>query len=79
MKYSCCIEMLFTEYDFPERIRKAKEAGFDCVEFWCWENKDLDAIEAVQKETGMESWLSCREIWRGGWWIPEILICIWTV
>lgn len=54
MKYSCCIEMLFTEYDFPERIRKAREAGFDCVEFWCWENKDLDAIEAVQKETGME-------------------------
>lgn len=54
MKFSCCIEMIFTEFDFIERIYKAKEAGFDCVEFWCWENKDLDAIKKALDETGLE-------------------------
>lgn len=54
MKYSCCIEMLFTDYDFAERIYKAKEAGFDCVEFWCWEDKDLEAVKKALDETGME-------------------------
>lgn len=54
MKYSCCIEMLFTEFDFVERIHKAKEAGFDCVEFWCWENKDIKAVKKALDETGLE-------------------------
>ena len=54
MKYSCCIEMLFTEFEFVERIYKAKEAGFDCVEFWCWENKDLEAIKKALEDTEME-------------------------
>lgn len=54
MKYSCCIEMLFTEYDFAGRVYKAKEAGFDCVEFWCWENKDIEAVKKAIDETGME-------------------------
>jgi hydroxypyruvate isomerase len=54
MKYSCCIEMLFTEYEFVERIHKASAAGFDCVEFWCWENKDIPAVKKALAETGME-------------------------
>lgn len=54
MKYSCCIEMIFTEFDFVERIYKAKEAGFDAVEFWCWENKDLAAVKKALDETGLE-------------------------
>lgn len=53
MKYSCCIEMLFTEYEFAERIWKAKEAGFDCVEFWCWEDKDLAAIKKTTEDAGV--------------------------
>lgn len=54
MKFSCCIEMIFTEFEFTERIYKAKEAGFDCVEFWCWENKDLDAAQKALDDTGLE-------------------------
>ena len=54
MKYSCCIEMIYTEYPFVERIYKAKEAGFDCVEFWCWQNKDIPAIKKALEETGIE-------------------------
>lgn len=53
MKFSCCIEMIYTQYPFLERFQKAKEAGFDYVEFWDWSDKDIDAIERTIKETGM--------------------------
>jgi hydroxypyruvate isomerase len=46
--------MIFTEYPFVERIYKAKEAGFDCVEFWCWQDKDLGAVKKALAETGIE-------------------------
>ncbi len=54
MKYSACIEMLFQEVPFVERIYKAKEAGFDAVEFWVWGEKDIEAIKKAIDETGLE-------------------------
>ena len=54
MKFSCCIEMLFTEYPFVERVYQAKKAGFDAVEFWTWEDKDLAALKKALGETGLE-------------------------
>ncbi len=53
MKYSACIEMLFTEYPFVERIYRAKKAGFDAVEFWEWQAKDLKAIKKALRETAL--------------------------
>lgn len=55
-RFSACIEMLFVlETGNPaERIRLAKAAGFDAVEFWLWSNKDLDAIEAALDDTGLK-------------------------
>lgn len=53
MKFSCCIEMIYTQYPFLERFAKAKEAGFDYVEFWNWCDKDIDAIERTMKEIGI--------------------------
>lgn len=55
MRFSACVEMLFVpESDDPaERIRLARDAGFDAVEFWLWSNKDLDAIERALGETGI--------------------------
>lgn len=38
---------------FPDRIRAAKGAGLDGVEFWHWSNKDLDAVKAALDETGL--------------------------
>jgi hydroxypyruvate isomerase len=54
-RYSACIEMLFRK-DVPvfaDRIRAAKAAGLDAVEFWQWSNKDLPAIEAALAEAGL--------------------------
>jgi hydroxypyruvate isomerase len=55
MQLSACIEWLFADEsdDVPDRIRRARAAGFDAVEFWHWSNKDIDAIEAALKETGV--------------------------
>ncbi len=55
MQLSACIEWLFAdEADaFADRIRRAKTAGFDAVEFWQWRNKDLDTIALTLEETGV--------------------------
>ena len=53
MKYSACIEMLFQESPFIERIQSAKEAGFQAVEFWLWQPKDLPAIKEALDKTGL--------------------------
>lgn len=55
MRWSACIEWLFAPEapDFPDRIRAARDAGLDAVEFWRCSNKDLDAVEAALRETGM--------------------------
>jgi len=52
MKSSACIEMIFAEYPFLERIEKAAEAGFDAIEFWNWDNKDLPAIKSAVEGAG---------------------------
>lgn len=55
-KYSACIEWLFASEapDVPDRIRAAKAAGLDGIEFWKWSNKDLDAVKAALDETGLQ-------------------------
>lgn len=55
MKYSACIEWLFAAEapNFPDRIRAAKAAELDAVEFWRFSNKDLDGVEAALRETGL--------------------------
>ncbi len=44
MKKSLCIETFFTDRDFYDRFALAREAGFDFVEFWSWQDKDATRI-----------------------------------
>ncbi len=53
MKSSVCIEMIYTEVPFMERIAKSAAAGFDAIEFWNWDNKDLPAIKSAAEEAGI--------------------------
>lgn len=52
MTYSACIEMLFVPEaeDIADRIGLARRTGFTLVEFWRWQNKDIDAIAAALAE-----------------------------
>lgn len=53
MKYSLCIEPVFTECDFCERVARARECGVDAVEFWDPESKDLKALARVCEKQNM--------------------------
>ncbi len=52
-KFAANLEMWWGGLPFPDRIRAAHAAGFSAFEFWPWRGKDLDAIAAAMKETGM--------------------------
>ena len=45
-----CIETLYTELPFLDRFRAAKTDGFDFVEFWSWEDKELDAVRPAARQ-----------------------------
>ena len=54
MKYSACLELLFTEApNFADRFRLAQDAGFGAVEFWGWRNKDTDGVRRALDDTGL--------------------------
>jgi len=55
IKFSVCVEMIFRDLPFVERVRKVAEAGAEGVEFWRWDNKeDLDGIRKVADECGVK-------------------------
>jgi len=54
MKASVCIEMIYTEFPFLERIGIAAEQGFDAVEFWNWDNKDMPGVKKAAEDAGIE-------------------------
>lgn len=53
---SSCIEWHFAEAGegLPERVRAAKAAGLDLVEFHLWRDKDMAGIEEALAETGVK-------------------------
>jgi len=53
-RFAVNIEMWFGGMPYPERMRAAAALGFPAVEFWPWQGKDLDAIDATRKELGLE-------------------------
>lgn len=57
MKYSVNIEVIYQELPFAERFAAAKRDGFDYVEIWDWESKDLDLLAALCREHDVE--ISC--------------------
>lgn len=54
--YSACIELLFKQEgdEIADRIHRAKQAGFDTVEFWGWMKKDVPEIKRALDETGVK-------------------------
>lgn len=54
MRFSVCIEMLFRELPFLERMEAVAKVGIQAVEFWSWSDKDIDAIERKKDELGLE-------------------------
>ena len=50
---SACIEAMYKDVPFVERIEKVAAVGMKTFEFWGWGNKDIDAIKAAKDKCGM--------------------------
>jgi hydroxypyruvate isomerase len=59
LKYSLCIEPVFPEVDFYERIELAAGLGFDAVEFWDPAGKDLSSIAMLAARNRIEIATCC--------------------
>jgi len=53
-QFAINIEMWFRNLDFSDRIRATADLGFKWVEFWPWRNKDLDEIQIVCEDVGVQ-------------------------
>lgn len=53
MRLSLCLEMLFTDRPFADRIAVASRLGYNAIEFWDWRDKDLTAIEVSAARNGV--------------------------
>ncbi len=51
--FSANIEILHNDEPFLKRIIEAKHSGFDAIEFWSWEQKDLVQIKQTCDEHRM--------------------------
>jgi hydroxypyruvate isomerase len=54
MKKSANIEVLYTEQPWAERFALAKRDGFDYVEFWGWEDKDLHEVKNLLDKNNLK-------------------------
>ena len=53
MKFSVCVESVFDGCDFAESMKEIKNAGIDTIEFWTWDNKNIEAIKSEKESLGI--------------------------
>lgn len=53
MKFSVCIDMMFSYLDFYDRFAAVKKQGIDAVEFWKWSVKDVEKTARLLKENDL--------------------------
>ena len=51
---SLCLEMLYRDRPFVERMGEARRLGYEAIEFWDWRDKDLAAVAAEARRLGLE-------------------------
>lgn len=61
MKFSVCTDAVFAGVDTVSAMRACKTLGFDAIEFWSWENKDMEAIRQAREELGMTVVTFCTQ------------------
>jgi len=62
MRYSICLDALYSGKDFIESMREIKSLGFNAFEFWAWwEEKDIDKINTARLELGLEVAAFCTK------------------
>ncbi|MGE4549266.1 MAG: hydroxypyruvate isomerase family protein [Intestinibacillus sp.] len=54
LKKDIHIESIYSEMPFADRFAQAKKDGFDYVEFWGWEDKDLPEVKRLLDANGLK-------------------------
>ncbi|MGG0451777.1 TIM barrel protein [Priestia megaterium] len=54
LKRDIHIESIYSELPFEERFAAAKKDGFDFVEMWGWDDKDLPQLKKLLDENGLK-------------------------
>lgn len=50
MRKSVCIERVYTDLNFYDRIKKVSLIGYPAIEFWSWTNKGIKLLKKTIKE-----------------------------
>jgi hydroxypyruvate isomerase len=53
MQLSLCLEMLYPDLSFTERMKTAAALGYRAFEFWDWRDKDLQAVNRTALENSL--------------------------
>ncbi len=53
-RFACNLEMWWRKLPFPDRVKNAAAFGYPAIEFWPWQNKDLDAAAGLTEKLGIE-------------------------
>ena len=61
MRISICIDALWFGENPIYSMREAKKCGVDNIEFWAWWTKDVDTMDKVRKELGMNVVALCTK------------------
>lgn len=62
MKLSICIDAVMQGVPVPEALARLKGIGVEAFEFWSWWDKDMDAVRAAAKETGLVPAAMCTKM-----------------
>jgi len=54
VRLSVCIEMIFREQPFLDRIDSVAEAGYSAFEFWGWRSKDIEGVLERKRKCGLD-------------------------
>lgn len=54
MRLSVCIEMVYDDEPFADRVGRAADAGADAVEFWDWRARDVGELAAAAERAGVD-------------------------
>lgn len=55
IKLSACIEMIFNEVRFIDRIARVSEIGIPAFEFWNWSSKNINEINGEMQKYGLRT------------------------
>jgi len=61
MKLSVCTDAVFAGQPLGNACREVLRLGFDTIEFWHYQDKDLDELMGIQRETGLKVAAICTD------------------